>query len=64
MTTTEIERLGERILSRHGLPTHVTVLSPWQPLMLALRTQYVNARRIAKMWQEEEARSMCRASTR
>lgn len=52
MTTTEIEQLGTSILARHGMPTHVVVLSPWQPAIDRLRAQYQEARRIARMWQE------------
>jgi len=55
MTNTEIAELGTLILAHYGLPTHVTVLSPWQPLTCALRTRYLDGKRIARMWQEEES---------
>jgi hypothetical protein len=52
MTNTEIERLGALILKRAGMPTHVTVLSPWHPLLDRMAAHYQEMRRIARLWQQ------------
>ena len=37
------------------MPTHVTVLAPWQPAIDRMRARYQDGRRIAVMWQAEDA---------
>lgn len=64
MTTTEIEQLGTLILAGYGMPTHVTVLSPWQPAIDRMRAQDQEARRIARMWREAYAESVWNIPTR